>query len=71
MPALPVLVFLVFLVLKLAEVGAVADWSWWWVTCPLWIGFALYLVFIFPIQLIIAAKARKNLRSISRDFRWR
>lgn len=30
------LVFIVFLVLKLAEVGAVADWSWWWVTAPLW-----------------------------------
>ena len=29
--------FVVFLVLKLAEVGAVANWSWWWVTCPIWI----------------------------------
>lgn len=26
--------FLVFLVLKLTHVIA---WSWWWVTCPLWI----------------------------------
>ncbi len=31
------IVFVVFLVLKLAEVGAVANWSWWWVTCPIWI----------------------------------
>ena len=22
------------------------DWSWWWVLCPLWIGFAIALVFI-------------------------
>jgi hypothetical protein len=28
--------FLIFLVLKLAEVGSVARWSWWWVTAPLW-----------------------------------
>ena len=32
--------FLIFLTLKLAEVGPVAKWSWWWVTSPLWIPFA-------------------------------
>ena len=36
MPYLPAAVFLVFLVLKLLEVGPVAEWSWWWVTAPLW-----------------------------------
>ena len=30
--------FIVFLVLKLTNV---IDWSWWWVTSPLWIPFAL------------------------------
>lgn len=30
------LVFIVFLVLKLAEIGPVASWSWWWVTSPMW-----------------------------------
>lgn len=35
MPALPVLLFLVFLVLKLT--GEI-DWSWWWITAPLWIA---------------------------------
>lgn len=29
------LLFIVFLVLKLA--GAI-DWSWWWVTSPLWLA---------------------------------
>jgi len=29
--------FIVFLVLKLT--GTI-DWSWWWVTSPLWIPFA-------------------------------
>lgn len=38
------ILFLIFLVLKLAEIGAVASWSWWWVTCPLWIPLALGLV---------------------------
>lgn len=33
--------FLVFLVLKLT---AVIDWSWWWVTAPLWIPVALMAV---------------------------
>jgi len=30
---LPGLVFVVFLVLKLIDK---IDWSWWWVTAPLW-----------------------------------
>lgn len=32
--------FLIFLVLKLTGVIA---WSWWWVTCPLWIGLIVLL----------------------------
>ena len=36
-------VFIVFLVLKLTETGAVARWSWWWVTSPIWIPLALCL----------------------------
>ena len=35
------ILFLIFLTLKLAEVGPVAKWSWWWVTSPLWIPLAL------------------------------
>ena len=35
---LPIVLFLIFLTLKLA--GTIA-WSWWWVTAPLWGGFAL------------------------------
>lgn len=36
---LPGILFVVFLVLKLV---GVISWSWWWVTCPLWIGFAIF-----------------------------
>ena len=31
------ILFLIFLTLKLAGLGVVADWSWWWVTAPLWL----------------------------------
>lgn len=39
---LPSLLFVVFLILKLTHT---ISWSWWWVTCPLWIGAALWLLF--------------------------
>ena len=45
--------FLIFLTLKLAEVGKVATWSWWWVTSPLWIPLVLVLG-IAAIALILA-----------------
>lgn len=32
--------FLIFLVLRLINV---IDWSWWWVTCPLWIVPSVFL----------------------------
>ncbi len=48
------LTFIVFLVLKLAEIGVVAKWSWWWVTSPLWApvclliaGFVVYVIIVF------------------------
>ena len=36
----PLLLFIVFLVLRLT---GVIDWSWWWVTSPLWLPIALVL----------------------------
>lgn len=39
--SLPTVVFIVFLILKLTNV---IDWSWWWVTAPLWIPFAICTV---------------------------
>ena len=45
--------FLIFLVLKLAEIGQVATWSWWWVTAPLWGVFAL-ICGILGIGLIVS-----------------
>lgn len=51
------LVFIVFLILKLAGIGQVATWSWWWVTSPLWIPIVLVLsigFIVFIIGLIVA-----------------
>jgi hypothetical protein len=39
-------VFIVFLVLKLTDV---IDWSWWWVTAPLWIPFVLGILLVLMI----------------------
>jgi hypothetical protein len=44
------LIFLVFLVLKLCNV---IDWSWWWVTAPLWIPFA-FVIAIFVVVVLFA-----------------
>ena len=37
------ILFVVFLILKL--IGYI-DWSWWWVTAPLWIPFAIAMIFL-------------------------
>jgi hypothetical protein len=42
--------FLVFLVLKLTDN---IDWSWWWVTSPLWIPLTLGVVIMGVLGLII------------------
>ena len=41
--------FIVFLVLKLTNT---IDWSWWWVTSPLWISAGLVIVVLLIILLI-------------------
>lgn len=49
--------FLIFLVLKLV---GVIDWSWWWVTAPLWISAALgvALLILVGIGALISAVFR-------------
>jgi hypothetical protein len=41
--SLGTILFIVFLVLKLTET---IDWSWWWVTAPLWIPVGLVFAFL-------------------------
>lgn len=44
------LLFLTFLVLKLTKV---IDWSWWWITAPLWAPIAL-IALVVGLLLFIA-----------------
>lgn len=44
------LLFIVFLILKLTGVIA---WSWLWITSPLWLGFALFIVFLMFVALFV------------------
>lgn len=51
------LTFIVFLVLKLC---GVIDWSWWWVTAPLWGPFALLIagLIVYCLVLMLIATIR-------------
>jgi hypothetical protein len=48
------ILFLIFLTLKLAQIGPVQYWSWWWVFSPIWIPI------IAAIMLIIVATIIKK-----------
>ena len=63
------ILFLIFLTLKLTNN---IDWSWWWVTSPLWIPVALTLsvlvlvLFIFLMALIFGFSPEKIQDKISK-----
>jgi len=42
------IVFIVFLILKLTDN---IDWSWWWVTSPLWIPIGIGVLVLLLIKL--------------------
>lgn len=48
------LLFLTFLVLKLTNV---IDWSWWWVTAPIWMPLAFGILML----LIMAMFLKRNI----------
>jgi len=52
-------IFIVFLVLKLT--GTI-DWSWWWVTAPLWapIVLAVIAIAIYVVHAVRMAKKRMS-----------
>ena len=41
---------LIFVVLKLCNV---INWGWLWVLSPLWIGIAIYVLFVVIVSIII------------------
>jgi hypothetical protein len=44
--------FVIFLILKLV---GVIDWSWWWVTAPLWMPWAIWLGILILVGIFILA----------------
>lgn len=48
----------IFLILKLAEIGPVATWSWWWVLSPfiLQLGLIVLAIVLVVIAVITGAK---------------
>lgn len=53
------LLFLVFLILKLTDT---IEWSWWWVTAPLWIPAAILLIIGSIVIIILAIQALSKKR---------
>ena len=53
------LLFIVFLVLKLINV---INWSWWWVTAPIWIpiGIAVLIMIATTLFIVIKETIRKH-----------
>lgn len=43
------LLFLMLLFLKLGQFGVVANWSWWWVTAPLWVPIAAATITVLVV----------------------
>ena len=48
------LLAVVFITLKLAGIGAVASWSWWWVLAPLWMPALIALVVVIVVVAIVS-----------------
>ena len=44
------ILFIVFLVLKLTNT---IDWSWWWVTAPLWIPVGIVIILFIILCMLI------------------
>ena len=59
-------VFLLFLGLKL---GGVIDWSWWWITAPLWIPLAFLATLVLIVTLIMLVSDRRKHRRRRRQGR--
>lgn len=71
--SLPGVLFIIFLILKLT--GNI-DWSWWWVTSPLWIPvclfFGLVLVLIGVILIALGlGMSMEDIKSKSKEISYK
>lgn len=44
--------FVILFLLKVTGTTEVAEWSWWWVTAPLWLPWAIFLGILIVIGII-------------------
>ena len=49
-PGFCTILFIVFLILKLTNT---IDWSWWWVTAPLWIPLGIAIIVLAIVGIIV------------------
>lgn len=49
---------IVFVILKLLEIEPVAHWSWWWVTLPFWLPYAIGLAIALLIIVLVGISNR-------------
>lgn len=62
------ILFIVFLILKLTDV---IDWSWWWVTAPLWIPLGITVIGVVIAAVIIGtALIPAMARNMARKKGW-
>ena len=54
-----VLIALAFAVLLFLKLGEKIDWSWWWVTVPLW-GSAVVAFVVMPVVVILVTFFRRD-----------
>lgn len=49
--------FIAFLVLKLTNV---INWSWWWITAPVWIPIAIVILAVALKILVLVIKSKRQ-----------
>lgn len=49
-----VLAFILFIVFLILKLNKNIDWSWWWVTSPLWISVVLWFAWFLWAVVIIS-----------------
>jgi hypothetical protein len=58
------ILFIVFLILKLC--GTI-NWSWWWVTSPIWIPFGFSIVIIIISAIFFPEELKQSIRESMKE----
>lgn len=57
------ILFIVFLILKLC--GTI-DWSWWWVTAPIWIPLSISVVLVILVAVLAPSEFKEGVKDAFR-----